>query len=77
MSLYSSPEFTGTIIRESHESGVLLVTVVELPGLVLVLNSHSEEEIVLPQAIRSYLSLEEQLKIKRSRPKVTAAKISI
>ena len=77
MNSYSTPEFTGTIIRESHESGILLVTVVELPGLVLVLHSHSEEEIVLPQAIREYLNLVKREKIKRSRPKVTAAKVSI
>jgi hypothetical protein len=77
MSNYSSPEFSGTIIRESYESGLLLVTVVELPGLVLALHSHSEEEIVLPQAIREYLNLAKREKIKRSRPKVTAAKISI
>ena len=77
MSSYSDPEFSGTIIRESYESGLLLITVVELPGLVLVLHSHSEEEIVLPQAIREYLALSKREKIKRSRPKVTAAKISI
>ena len=77
MSDHPAPEFTGTILRESYESGVLLVTVVELPGLVLVLHSHSEEEIILPQAIRVYLSLAKQKRIKRSLPKVTAAKISV
>jgi hypothetical protein len=69
--------FTGTIVRESREGGELLVTIVELPGLVLIVHSHSEEETILPQAIRVYLELEQQLKIKRSRPKVTAAKISV
>ena len=77
MSDYTAPEFTGTIIRESHENGVLLVTVVELPGLVLLVHSHGEEEILLPQAIRVYQSLERQKRIKRSPLKVTAAKISI
>lgn len=77
MNSYSTPEFTGTIIRESHENGTILVTVVELRGLVLVLHSHSEEEIILPQAIREYLALAKREKIKRSRPKVTVAKVSI